>query len=437
MAITSTPAGLANNQFRDSASPTDFVSWGDFIQYVNEPQYAEKIKQIYMQELGITELLSSLGSEFAVGRDTENFWFEQGRRFVDGAGTIGSTSPTDTATKVIADADHKVRNGDDVIINGEIRGHVTTSNATTFTVAPYTTTWGVTFTSNQPVNYFVSSNEHAKASDQQTQWLQPNVDRHEAKLAIMKDIYKMSGSQMTDKSWVNIGGKDAYIYLGEEEGFKRFKAYEEMKMVYGTPAENTTISSTLNGTEGLFDALEKRGNVWGGYIQSLSDIDDITEALDTESGESAMAAYVNSRQFNYLQDMVADNVGLAAYGMFDNGKEDAIKFGFSGIMRSGYEIMFHKWNLLTNPQLGGKDKVFKGVMFPLGEMRDAETGMSIPCLSVLYKELNGYSRKFESWLTGAANGTYTDSSGNDSLTVNYRSEKGMRVAGANRFVLIK
>lgn len=436
MAITSTPAGLANNQFLATDASASFVSFGDFIQYVNEPQYAEKIKQIYMQELGITELLSSLGSEFAVGRDTENFWFEQGRRFVDGTGTIASTSPTDTGGKVITDADHRVRDEDDVIINGEIRGHVTATSSTTFTVTPYASTWGVTFTASQAVNYFVSSNEHEKASNQQTEWLQPNVDRHEAKLAIMKDIYKMSGSQMTDKSWVNIGGKDAYIYLGEEEGFKRFKAYEEMKMVYGTPADNTNLSA-FNGTEGLFDALEKRGNVWGGYIQSLSDIDDITEALDTESGESAMAAYVNSRQFNYLQDMVADNVGLAAYGMFDNGKEDAIKFGFSGIMRSGYEIMFHKWNLLTNPQLGGKDKVFKGVMFPLGEMRDAETGMSIPCLSVLYKELNGYSRKFESWLTGAANGTYTDSNGNDSLTVNYRSEKGMRVAGANRFVLIK
>lgn len=437
MAVTQTPPGMANNNFLATSAATSFASFGDWIQYVNKPEYVEKVKSRFMQDLGISELLSTLGREFEVGRDSELFWFEEGRRYISGSGTIAAVSPSDTGAKVITDSNHKVRDDEEVVINGEIRAHVTATTSTTFTVVPKSTTWGVTFASAAAVNYFVFGNEFQKSSNQPTEWITPNVQRYEASTMIIKDIFKMSGSQATDKTWIpQPNGTGAYIYYGEAEGFKRFRSMEEMEMILGQKAENTNLSA-YNGTEGLFDALETRGTVWSGYIESLSDIDDITEALDTEAGEAAYGAYVNSKQFNYLRNLVADNVGLAAYGMFNNGQEDAIKFGFKGLVSSGYEIMFHKWSLLNNPQLLGKDQVFKGVLFPMGEIRDPESGQSIPCLSVLYKGLGGYSRKFESWLTGAMNGTYTDSNGNDSLTVNYRSEKGMRVAAANRFVLIK
>ena len=71
MAITSTPAGLQNPQFLTGDASASFVSFGDFIQYVNKPEYEDRIKEIYMQELGITELLSSLGRECALDRDWE------------------------------------------------------------------------------------------------------------------------------------------------------------------------------------------------------------------------------------------------------------------------------------------------------------------------------------------------------------------------------
>lgn len=435
--LTSTPAGLTNNQFKPSSAAEAFTSFGEYIENVNKPLYESKIRPRYMQKLGIAELMNTLGSIFPVNRGEEIYHWEEARLFIDGVGTIAATSPTDTGTKVITDADHKVRVNDDVVIEGNITAHVTAKDATTFTVVPDTAQWDVTFSASESVDYFVYANEKGEATDQQTEWILDNVERIESKTAIISDIYKMSGTKMTDGSWIDIPGKGpAYVFYGEQKGFERFAAMREMKLVLGKFKENTNLS-TLSGTQGLFDAVRTRGNIWSGYIETLSDITDITEALDTEAGENRYGAYVNSRQFNFLQDLTADNVGLAAYGMFQNGQQDAINFGFSGLKRSGYEIMFHKWNLLTNPQLLGKNKVVKGVLFPMGEMKDAKTGDMIPNMSIIYKQLGDYSRRFESWITGAAKGIYTDSAGNDSITVNYRSDEGFRLAGANQFVIIE
>jgi len=437
--LTSQPAGLANKQFKDTGTPDSFISFGDFIDTVDKPVYEEKIQPKYMQELGISELIKNFGGEFPVERDSELYHYEQTRRYINGVGTAGSAiAASDTGTLVITDNGHLVREDDDLALNGgRVRVHVTATTTNTFTVVPKSQQWGTTIGSGDSVSYFVFGNEHGKGTDQPRVWHVPNVDRIESTLMIMKDDFKMTGSQMTNGSWIKTpDGKDAYIFYAEEEGYKRFRAYEEMEMVLGQKATNTNLSSD-QGTEGLFDATERRGNVWNGYINSLTDVDDIVEAFDSESGPMEYAVYSNTRQFNSFQDMISDATGLVSYGMFNNGKDDAVKFGFKGLNRSGYDIYFHKWPLLTNPQLLGSDQYYKALWIPQGEIKDATTSASIPHISMLYKQHGSYSRRYETQMSGFANGVKNDPNGNDSITVDYRSEIGFRGAAMNCFLIQK
>lgn len=420
-----------------SGASADFASFGDFIDTVKEPNYQRAIQKKYHEELGITALLEMNSLEQAVNRDSELYHYEDTRLYIDGSATAGAaiTAGTSTGAVTFTDTAHSVRENDNLVIDGGTVVHVTSTTTDTFTAVPYDATWNITVGSGNSVEYFVFGNEFGKGTNQPTEYLIDNVERIESKLMIMKDTFTMTGSEMTDKTWIDgLRGTGAYIYRAEERGFMRFKAYEEMQMVYGQEASNSNLSS-LQGTKGLFRQIEDRGNVLGDYLSSLSDYEDLTEVLDAVSAPAQYAQFTDSRQFNLSQNLISDATGLVSYGLFNNDENRMVSFGFKGLSISGYEFYLKKWNLLNNPQLGGKKKVYKGAFIPMGTVKTQEG--NLPNLSILYKQLGSYNRKFESWMVGAADGVYNDSDGFDGKTVNYRSEKGFRGVAMNSFALIK
>lgn len=432
--ITGQPADFSPNVTpTQSGASNSFASFGDFIDTVNEPEYVRSIQKKYNEELGITALLMMQGAEFPVSRDTELYHYEDVRSFVDGSATAGGaiTAGSTTGAITFTDANHSVRDEDNLVINGRTLVHVTSTTTNTFVAVPYAAAWDITVGSGEAVDYFVSGNEFAKGTNQPTEYLIDNVERIESKLMIMKDRFTMTGSQMTDKTWIDgLKGTGAYIYRAEEKGFMRFKAYEEMTMVYGQEAENSNLSN-LQGTKGLFKQIKDRGNVVGDYLTSLSDYEDLTEVLDAVSAPVAYAQFTDSRQFNLSQNLISEATGLVSYGLFDNSADRMVSFGFKGLGISGYEFYLKKWNLLNNPQLGGKRKAYKGVMVPMGTVKTQEG--NLPNLSILHKQLGSESRNFKTQISGFG---YNDPNGFDGLNVDYLSEKGFRGVAMNSFVLI-
>ena len=100
---------------------------------------------------------------------------------------------------------------------------------------------------------------------------------------IIKDKYVVSGSDMAQIGWVEVtteNGATGYLWYlkSEHETRLRFEDYLEMSMIEGVDAAAgsgvnalapvTGADSDLGsqGTEGMFEAIEARGNVWaGGY----------------------------------------------------------------------------------------------------------------------------------------------------------------------------
>jgi len=264
-------------------------------------------------------------------------------------------------------------------------------------------------------------------------------------------MFPASGSQLTNVSWVTdpATGKDCWVYHGENENRKRTLDYAEMMMILGDKVTNAggNAAMDMNGTEGLFTAVENRGINVTGYINALSEVDSVVLALDRQAGAGEYAFYYDTTQRLKIDDLLSKagstsnmSSGVAEqYGAFDNDKDMAIKLGFQSFSRGAYTFHGHAWKLLNDPTLlaaaGSGTSYYKYAMIPLKNTLDAKSGESFPILQMNSKAYGGYSRDMEHWMTGAANGTYNDSTGFDGLKWNYRCEKNLVVRGANNLVL--
>jgi len=432
---TSTPADFSPAQAGPySGAAPEFLSLGNYFDILNDPKYTRQIQKKYVEDLDIYGVIMAEGNEFGIDRDTDIFHFEDVRSYVNGSATVGAAvARADTGAKTFTDATHKVRDEDDIMIEGKIPAHVTATNATTFTAVPKDTTWNITISNGAAVDYFVFGNEFAKGTNQPTEYLLDNVERKETKIGIMKDRFTMTGSQMTDMSRIEIPGRPpAAIYQSEMKGLMRFRAYVAMKLIYDVEAKNTNLSA-LNGNKGLKKAIEEEGSVFEGALTSLADFQDMSEVFDSQGGPVDYLFAANPAQYNLAQNLISESTGDMGWGMFNNDKDKMMEFGFKGLHVSGYNFALKKSKLLTNPQL--KTDI-KALIIPQGLTNDAK-GNSLPYLSILYKQLGAYSRKYETQITGFSNDVANDPSGFDGKNIDYRCEQGLRTVAMNAFGMVK
>jgi hypothetical protein len=274
---------------------------------------------------------------------------------------------------------------------------------------------------------------------------------------IMKEIFKVTGSQATNIGWVDVGGGDYRWFIkGEADTRQRFVDKREMMMLLGQKNVNASPSSgygsgTISGSEGYFSAIEDRGLVTNGYIDSLVDLDIIITALDRNGAGPEYALYVDRLQDLAIDDLVAKGLagsaltaGVAAqFGAFNNSANMAIELGFKSFGRGGYTFHKHDWKLLNEPTLLGTSVTgtaataagFAGAMIPMATVVDPKTGNREFPLEINYKSTNGVSREMQHWLTGSFMGA--TNSTRDELQFNYLSEIALVTRAANRHVLIK
>ena len=284
---------------------------------------------------------------------------------------------------------------------------------------------------------------------------------------IIKDKYTVSGSDMAQVGWVEVttenGATGYYWYMkSEHETRLRFEDYLEMAMVEGVPAAtgsgaaaagvlngsaypaNSTLAQSA-GTQGMFAAIESRGNVWaGGNPSSLGDFDTIVQRLDKQGAIAENVLFLN-RQFSFdIDDMLAAQnsygAGGTSYGLFDNSEEMALNLGFSGFRR-GYEFYKTDWKYLNDATLRGGlvGGAINGVLVPAGTMSvyDQVLGKNAkrPFLHVRYRASEAENRRYKTWMTGSAGGAQT--SDLDAMEVNFLSERALCTLGANNFFIFK
>ena len=335
----------------------------------------------------------------------------------------------------------------------------TSPTLATITVKPYTAADMTALSATAgALKIFVYGSEYKKGTtDSDIKSVTPSFTQYSNSPIIIKEKYSISGSDTAQIGWVEVAteaGASGYLWYlkAESETRLRFEDYLEMSVVEGELVSGTSTlgADGYKGTEGLFAAIQSRGNVINNFtaVGGLGSFDNILKNLDTQGAIEENMLFLNRQTSLDFDDMLAGlsagASGGTAYGLFENSEEMALNLGFTGFRRGSYDFYKTDWKYLndasTRGATSGTGEVgsgIDGVLVPAGTstVYDQILGTNIrrPFLHVRYRASQADDRRMKSWLTGSVGGAYT--SDLDAMEVHFLSERCLVVQAANNFVL--
>jgi hypothetical protein len=454
-------------------------SGNDFAQ-----QYLPEIYEQEVERFGnrtLSGFLRMVGAEMPMSSD-QIVWSEQNRLHVayTGVGTVSAAANTLLISSALAPVDpadyvaNVISVNDTIVIMKpstglEVKAIVTSSGSGNLasnaangalTVAPYTaaTLAAAGFADgDDDLKIFVYGSEYAKGSGtSQSNYnpvsVTPSFTQYSNSPIIIRNKYAINGSDTAQIGWVEVATEDGtsgYLWYlkAESETRLRFEDYLEMSVVEGelAAAGSAALTAGAKGTQGLFAAIEERGNVQSNFTAAggLDDFDNILKNLDTQGAIEENMLFLNRQTSLDFDDMLASlssgAQGGTAYGLFENSEEMALNLGFAGFRRGSYDFYKTDWKYLNDASTRGgmATSSIDGVLVPAGTstVYDQVLGTNIrrPFLHVRYRASQADDRRMKSWLTGSAGGAYT--SDLDAMEVHFLSERCLVVQGANNFVL--
>jgi hypothetical protein len=398
-------------------------------------------------------------------------WSEQGRLHTKYAACSITSYAVGNVTAVLTVTDATItacnfRVGQVVFLshnasNTSDKAIITNVTGLTFTVAYYVAAGGtIPDTGNADITAFVYGSEFKKGTGGMVGSLTPEPNIFDVKPVIIKDRFEISGSDMAQIGWIEVSsenGANGFLWYIKAEAETRLRYEDQLEMMSvehieaqnGSAAEaylSTNTGGGNAGSQGLFAAIEDRGNVWsGGNPSTMADFDTVIERLDGQGSIAENTLFIN-RQFSLdLDDMLATQnsygVGGTSYGMFNNDSDIALNLGFTGFRRGSYDFYKSDWKYLNDATLRGglNGGGVNGVLVPAGTttVYDQVLGSNAkrPFLHVRYRMVNNENRKMKSWITGSAGGA--SNSDVDAMFVNYLSERALCTLGANNFFEFK
>ena len=486
--LNSTPAAVQqalSSNYLDLSSAAN-AGWGQ--QYL--PDLMEKEAEVFGPRT-ISGFLSQVGAEESMTAD-QVIWSEQGRlhlsyvaKTVADTGTILIQGDIDqnnyhvNGIETGASATHGIRVNDTVIIsdvNQVVKALVISIVADTIQVEPY----GGTTISHTNVDagttVLVYGSEYGKGQSYYTEAgtgnvtdargaNQPSFLTYSNKPIILKDYYEVSGSDASRIGWVETaseaGGTGYLWYLKAEADTRaRFNDHLEMAMLEGVKGLDGTAATDADllingqgnafGTEGLFAAIESRGNLTSGITgvnaaTDLAEFDAILAEFDKQGAIEENMMFVNRATSLAMDDMLASmnsyGAGGTSYGVFDNSEDMALNLGFSGFRRGSYDFYKSDFKYLndkgTRGGLNDTVNAIRGVVIPAGvsSVYDEQLGANLkrPFLHVRYRTSQTDDRKLKTWVTGSVGAT---TSGKDTMEIHYLTERCLVTQGANNFMLM-
>ena len=447
-------------------------------------QYLPELYEQEVERYGnrtLSGFLRMVGAEMPMTSD-QVIWSEQNRLHVaynSVTVAVAGADPTYTVTIALpaGQASGAVRIGNTILVSDNATGLVTakllvtavtgaTSNVLTCTSYEGNTLVGGALISAAN-SLFVYGSEFPKGSNGMAGAIEPSVTTFTNSPIIMKDNYELSGSDAAQIGWIEVATEDGtsgYLWYlkAESETRLRFEDYMEMSMVeselMSTAAEKFGANfgpggaaQDIKGSQGLFAAIEARGNVYSGFAGAaapgsgaLGDFDEILKQLDKQGAIEENMLFLSRATALDFDDMIAAQAGggyastaNASYGLFNNEEDMALNFGFSGFRRGSYDFYKTDWKYLNDASTRGMVNDIKGVLIPAGTstVYDQMLGSNIrrPFLHVRYRASETDDRRMKSWITGSVGGAYTSSL--DAMEVHYLSERCLCVQAANNFVL--
>jgi hypothetical protein len=488
--LNSTPAHrqqtLSTNYFDFTA--TAGQGWAQ--QYL--PDLMEKEAEVFGPRT-ISGFLSQVGAEEAMTAD-QVVWSEQGRLHLSytatmtdnngnvagstNVGKITITDHIDTGATYTAGS-HGIRVNDTVIISNPeavIKALVTGISADVVEVTPYgAADCSAISDAKTDLVVLVYGSEYAKGKSYLTDALaetesrganEPQFKSYTNKPIIMKDYYEVSGSDTARIGWVEVAAEDGqagYLWYlkAEADTRARFNDYVEMAMlegelsVHGTDVVDDFLGSNGDavGTQGLFAAIESRGNITTGVTgvnaaTDLAEFDAILAEFDKQGAIEENMMFVNRATSLAMDDMLASmnsyGAGGTSYGVFDNSEDMALNLGFSGFRRGSYDFYKSDMRYLNDKATRGGindaagANAIRGVIVPAGTstVYDQMLGKNLkrPFLHVRYRASQTDDRRMKSWVTGSVGAA---TSALDAMQIHMLTERCLVTQGANNFMLMK
>jgi len=430
-------------------------------QYLPE-LYEEEVERYGNRTIG--GFLQMVGAEMPMESD-QVVWSEQNRLHIaykhSSASNEGVVLTIATGVIALGSAlNNSIRVGSTVLVTDTATGlktlkcYVSASSGQNVTLKAYTADdfTAIKASGTENVNIFVYGSEFAKGSASMAGQLKPEFQQYSNKPIILKDHFEINGSDTAQIGWVETtdeAGQSGYSWYLKAAGETRlrFEDYLETSMIESvkttsTAALNAGSVSGITGTEGLFSAIETRGNVFED-LASLTDFDLLLKNLDKQGAIEENMLYVNRELALTLDNMVAginaNYSGGASYGVFQNDADMALNLGFSAFRRGSYDFYKSDWKYLNDAAARGGFGDVSGCLIPAGTstVYDQSLGknMTRPSLHVRYRSSQTDDRRLKSWVTGSVgSASYT---GDDKMEVHYLSERCLVVQGANNFVMLK
>jgi len=465
------------------------------------PDLMEKEAEVFGPRT-ISGFLSKIGAEEAMTSDRV-IWSEQGRLHLSYKGNVNSaTAGANPGTGVsniaqitiesdidetsgFTAANHGIRVNDTVIVansDGVFKCLVSVVADAVIDVLPYSASALSANTASKGTTILVYGSEYGKGQSyvtaagttnttDQRGANEPDFKTFVNKPIIMKDYYEVSGSDTSRIGWVEITGEEGqsgYLWYlkAEADTRARFNDYLEMAMLEGefaatsSEVQGSTIlpGSTTNaaddaGTEGLFAAIESRGNETSGVTgvnaaTDLAEFDAILAEFDKQGAIEENMLFVNRATSLAFDDMLASmnsyGAGGTSYGVFENDEDMALNLGFSGFRRGSYDFYKSDFRYLNDKATRGGindaagSAAIRGVIIPAGTstVYDQQLGKNLkrPFLHVRYRASQTDDRRMKTWTTGSVGAA---TSALDAMQIHFLSERCLVTQGANNFMLMK
>ena len=471
------------------------AGWGQ--QYV--PDLMEKAAEVFGPRT-ISGFLSQVGAEEAMTAD-QVVWSEQGRLHLSYTGTVvagGGANAGTGATSVITltqdidgngipTAGHGIRVNDMIIVSDTVNGIVKclvtgVPSTTTLEVLPYDA-GAANLTAQGTANattVLVYGSEFGKGdrypdggvatTDSDSRGAnEPAFTTFTNKPIIIRDYYEVSGSDVSKIGWVEVtseGGASGYLWYlkAESDTRARFSDYIEMAMleserndtaslIDGTNNLAGTVATDPVGTEGLFAAIESRGNMSSGITgitpsTDLLEFDAILAEFDAQGAIEENMMFLNRTTSLAVDDMLAAmnsyGAGGTSFGVFNNSEDMALNLGFSGFRRGSYDFYKSDFRYLNDKATRGgintasAANAIRGIFVPAGTstVYDQMLGKNLkrPFLHVRYRASQTDDRRMKTWTTGSVGAA---TSALDAMQIHMLTERCLITQGANNFMLLK
>jgi hypothetical protein len=252
----------------------------------------------------------------------------------------------------------------------------------------------------------------------------------------IREDFTITDRAKIEELWFEVNGQPYYTYKGLDEAVRRFMNNKEFKLMFGKPFG-------AQGSTGLIPQVEAGGQTyqWNSVAGfDKTDFHALARLADFNGG---------AQEYHFLMDSyLRSTVDDALFALYQNGgivwnsvggsQEVAVKYGFDSIKIGG--VVFHlKKYLPFNAEAvygvapGTEYYKESGLLIPMKDGRDAQTGDKVPSLRIVYNEVEP-GKEIKVWETGAL--AKVPTSDKMELNVHHMSYCGIQLFGANQYIKV-